>query len=365
MRLTPSLRWFAGATQPTAIDPRIFELLAHIASQGSLRAAAATIAMPYRSAWGLLQEMEVVFGGPLVRLERGRGAALTTDGTMLLRADEAATKRVGKELEALAVDIGPSGARARGSAAPVLHIAASHDPALVALQDAIPTAAGVKLQIEFCGSRDALARYRRGEVDLAGFHFVPGVAASSRPFLSFLRPSRDRLVRFVDREQGLILARARRPRVKSLGDVIRRRLRFVNRQPGSGTRLLIDAQLALEGLQAGDLRGYDKEEFTHAAVAATVASGRADVGFGVAAAAAEYDLGFVPVAREHYYLAVPEAMLRSAPIVALRHALTGPIFKELVSHMTGYDATHSGELERVDGSHPRSPMTSNMRRKGT
>ena len=74
---------------------------------------------------------------------------------------------------------------------------------------------------------------------------------------------------------------------------------------------------------------------------------------------------FVPVAREHYYFAVREAMLRSAPIVALRHSLTGPIFKELVSHMTGYDATHSGELERVDGSHPRSPMTSNMRRKGT
>lgn len=348
MRLTPSLCWFAGALRPTSIEPRVFALLAQIASKGSLRAAAAAIAMPYRSAWGLLQEMEQLFGGPLVRLERGRGATLTPDGARLLQADEVARKRLTKELEALAVEIGPPASRSRDAAPPVLRIAASHDPALVALQDAIPAAAGVKLQIEFCGSLDALARYRHGDVDLAGFHFVPGVAARSRPFLAYLRPSRDRLVRFVDREQGLIVARAQRPRVKSLADVVRRRLRFVNRQPGSGTRLLIDTQLALEGLQAGDLRGYDDQEFTHAAVAATVASGRADVGFGVAAGAAEYDLGFVPVAHEHYCFAVREAMVRSAPIVALRQALTGPIFKEMVSHMTGYDATHSGELERVD-----------------
>ncbi|MGB5103147.1 MAG: substrate-binding domain-containing protein [Steroidobacteraceae bacterium] len=348
MRLTPSLCWSAGAPRPTSIDPRVFALLAQIAGKGSLRAAAAAIAMPYRSAWGLMQEMEQIVGGPLVRLERGRGATLTSDGARLLHAEEAARKRFAKELDALSVEVGPPTALGRDSAPPILRIAASHDPALVALQDAIPAAAGVKLQIEFCGSLDALARYKHGDVDIAGFHFVPGVIARSRPFLSHLRPSRDRLVRFVDREQGLIVARARRPRVKSLADVVRRNLRFVNRQPGSGTRLLIDTQLALEGLQAGDLRGYDDQEFTHAAVAATVASGRADVGFGVAAAAAEYDLGFVPVAHEHYCFAVREAMVRSAPLVALRQALTGPIFREMVSHMTGYDATHSGELERVD-----------------
>lgn len=348
MRLTPTLCWLAGAPRPSAINPRVFALLRQIASRGSLRAAATAIAMPYRSAWGLLQEMEQIVGGPLVRLERGRGATLTPDGAKLLHADESARKRFAKELEALSVEIGPAATRGRDSAAPVLRIAASHDPALVALQDAIPVAAGVKLQIEFCGSLDALARYRRGEVDLAGFHFVPGVIARSRPFLGYLRPSHDRLVRFVDREQGLIVARALRPRVKNFADVVRRRLRFVNRQPGSGTRLLIDTQLALEGVQAGDLRGYDNQEFTHAAVAATVASGRADVGFGVAAAAAEYDLGFVPLAHEHYCFAVREASLRSAPLVALRQALTGPILKEMVSRMAGYDATHSGELERVD-----------------
>lgn len=353
MRLTPTLSWSAGADRPTPIDPRVFDLLARIASQGSLRAAAGAVGIPYRTAWGLLQDMEQTFGGPLVGFQRGRGASLTTDGATLLRADEDGRKRLSRYFDAMAVEIGPRIARSRGGGPPVLRFAASHDPALVALQDALPAAAGVRLNIEFCGSLEALARFRTGEVDIAGFHFVPGDVETARPFLRFLRPSRDRLLRFVDRDQGLIVARGNRHRVKSLADVINRHLRFVNRQAGSGTRVLIDSQLARDGLAAGKLRGYDCEEFTHAAVAATIASGRADVGFGVAAAAAEYDLGFVPVAREHYYFAVREAMLRSAPIAALRSSLAGPIFKELVGHMTGYDAKHSGHLERVDRSRRR------------
>jgi len=357
MRLTPSLCWSAGAARATPIDPRVFELLARIDGLGSLRAAADAVGMPYRTAWGLLQQMEQTFGGPLVRFQRGRGASLTTDGATLLRADEAARKKLSKDFDAMAVEIGPPIARGRGGGTPVLRFAASHDPALVAFQNALPAAAGVRLNVEFCGSLEALARFRGGEVDMAGFHIVPGDAETARPFLRYLRPSRDRLLRFVDRDQGLIVARGNRHRVKCLADLVSRKLQFVNRQPGSGTRVLIDSQLAREGIAAGQLRGYECEEFTHAAVAATIASGRADAGFGVAAAAAEYDLGFVPLAREHYYFAVREAMVRSAPIAALRSSLAGPIFKALVGHMAGYDAKHSGELERVDRSRRRRGAT--------
>lgn len=335
------------------VDPRILELLSRIDAQGSLRAACYATGIPYRTAWGMLQDMERDFGCPLVRLERGRGASLTPDGMAWLRADEAARQRLAKLLNALSVEIGAPAARSVGGNAPVLRMAASHDPALAALQDALPAAAGAKLNIEFCGSLDALARFRAGEVDIAGFHFVPGDPETARPFMSHLRTSRDRMLRFVDREQGLIVAHGNPRRLMCLADVAHRKLRFVNRQSGSGTRLLIDAQLAREGLAPGDLRGYDSEEFTHAAVAATIASGRADAGFGVAAAAAEYDLGFVPVVRERYYFALREAMLRSDPIVALRDALTGPIFRELVGHMAGYDATRAGRLERVDGNRRR------------
>ncbi|HSN69970.1 MAG TPA: substrate-binding domain-containing protein, partial [Steroidobacteraceae bacterium] len=124
-------------------------------------------------------------------------------------------------------------------------------------------------------------------------------------------------------------------------------LRFVNRQIGSGTRMLIDSQLARERVASASLRGYEDQEYTHAAIAATVASGRADVGFGVAAAAAEYGLAFVPMVRERYYLAVRAQALRSPALIALREALAGPVFRKLVGRMTGYDASHAGELERL------------------
>jgi molybdate transport repressor ModE-like protein len=322
-------------------------LLGSIESEGSLSAACQAVGVPYRTAWGMLQDLQETIGAPLVKLARGRGAALTADGAAILRADEAARRRLARVLEAISFEVGAPPIAARGAGAPVLRVAASHDPALAALQDALPAAAGVRLEIAFCGSLDALRRFQTGEVDMAGFHYVPGSVDSARPFLRRLRPSGDRLLRFVDREQGLILPRGNPRRVRRLADVARQKLRLVNRQAGSGTRRLVDAQLEREGLEPAELAGYVDEEFTHAAVAATIASGRADAGVGVAAAAAEYDLDFVPLVRERYYLAVREASLASPAVVALRGVLKGPVFRELVGRMAGYDAEHAGELERV------------------
>lgn len=349
MRVTPSLCWLPGTPGGPPIDRRLLDLLGRIAEHGSLRAACSATGIPYRTAWGLLQEIERSLGGPLVRLERGRGAALTEDGAALVRADEAARQRLSRELESLALEIGGPAGRAHRGVPPVLKIAASNDPALAALQDAVPASAGVRLNITFCGSLAALRGFKDGQVDLAGFHVVPGNVATARPFFRHLNPTRDRLVRFVDRDQGMIVAHGNPRRIRCLADVVRKRLRFVNRQPTSGTRLLIDAQLATEGLEPSALRGYDSEEHTHAAVAATIAAGRADAGIGVAAAAAEYHLGFVPLARERYYFALRETMLRSPAMIALRDALKGPIFRELVGQMAGYDAGHSGELEPLPG----------------
>jgi len=348
MRVTPAIHWTLGAPGQAPIDARLIELLARIDADGSLRAACDSLGIPYRTAWGMLQDIERAIGSPLVRLERGRGATLTGDGSALVRADEAAKRRVSRDLESLAVNIGPAATRVGGAAASVVRLAASHDPALAALQDALPAAAGVRLEIEFCGSLDALARFRAGKVDLAGFHFVPGDAGMARRYLRRLRPESDRLLRFVDRQQGLVVAHGNPYRFRCLRDVARHGHRFVNRQSGSGTRMLIDAQLQREGLSPGDLPGFAIEEFTHAAVAATIAAGRADAGLGVAAAAAEYDLGFVPLVQERYDFAVRESDAHSVAITALRNSLTGPVFRELVGRMAGYDASRSGALERVD-----------------
>lgn len=347
MRITPSLHWSLGQGGRVTIEPRLVELLGRIESKGSLRAACEAAGIPYRSAWGMLQDIERAIGCPLVRLERGKGATLTADGAAILRADEAARRKLARELEALSFDVGAQTGGGHGVDAPVVRLAASHDLALAALQDALPAAAGARLDIEFCGSLEALSRFRDGQVDMAGFHYAPGSAATAKPFLRYLRPSRDRLLRFVDREQGLILPHGNPRRVRNLADVALNKLRFINRQPGSGTRMLVDAQIIREGIRPAELKGYGDEEFTHAAVAATIASGHADAGIGVAAAAAEYDLDFVPLVRERYYFAVREALLASPAVSALRESLKGPVFRELVGHMAGYDAKHSGELERL------------------
>jgi len=347
VRVTPSIHWSLGKGGRLMIQASLLELLGRIESEGSLRAACQAAGIPYRTAWEMLRDVEHAIGAPLVRLERGRGAALTADGSALLRADAAVRRRLGRDLEAMSLNIGAPTAEARGSDAPVLRIAASHDPALAALQDALPAAAGVKLSIAFCGSLEALTRFRNGAADMAGFHDVPHGATTKRPLRQHLRPSRDRLLRFLDRDQGLILPSGNPRAIHCMADVARRRLRFINRQQGSGTRLLIDAQLEREGIEPAELPGYGDEEFTHAAVAATIASGRADAGIGVAAAAAQYDLDFVPLVRERYYLAVREALLVSPAVAALRQSLKGPVFQELVGRMAGYDAQHAGELERV------------------
>ena len=131
-------------------------------------------------------------------------------------------------------------------------------------------------------------------------------------------------------------------------DVAARGLRFINRQRGSGTRLLIDQILAHEGIDAAELAGYGHEEFTHAAVAATVASGGADAGFGLRAAAAEYGLAFLPLVRERYFLAVRARDLKSPAIARLITLLRTPDFARLARRFAGYRSGAAGSVTTLD-----------------
>ena len=112
----------------------------------------------------------------------------------------------------------------------------------------------------------------------------------------------------------------------------------MNRQPRSGTRLCFDFLLAQQKLRPGAIHGYAHEEFTHAAVAATVASGMADAGFGIEAAAREHHLAFVPVVQEHYYFAVRGPALRQPRLQALLAQLEKPAFQKLINKLPGYSA---------------------------
>jgi molybdate transport repressor ModE-like protein len=346
MRLVPALSFRLDDPAGTPVDPRLLPLLEAIAASASLAAAVEARGISYRAAWGMLRDWRVRLGVPLVLLERGRGARLTAAGRRLLEAHQAAGRRLADVLPALAVEIGGTPRTASRAAPAHLKVAASHDFALVAFAGASVASDRLELDLSFMGSLRALEELDAGRVPVAGFH-VPVGARGARelvPYLRFLDARRDRLVRFVDRDQGLILPRGNPLRVRTLSDVAARGLRFVNRQRGSGTRLVVDQLLARAKVGAREVAGYDREEFTHAAVAATVASGGADAGFGLCAAAAEYGLAFVPVMRERYFLAVRARDVDTPALARLRAALRTPAFAARVAGIPGYGADGAGAL---------------------
>jgi len=331
------------------LDGRLLPLLEAIATSASLAAAVTECGVSYRAAWGLLREYERKFGAALVRLERGRGASLTAVGANLVGAQRTAARRLARVLPGLITDIGLERGRSQAGSLQ-LRIAASHDLALLALREALPFDTGLKLDVSFTGSLQAIQEFAAARVDVAGFH-VPIEGCETlklKPYLQWLRARRDRLIQFVDRDQGLILPHGNPGKVRKFRDIATKKLRFVNRQRGSGTRLLIDQMIADGGLDPTTIDGYQMEEFTHAAVAATVASGGADVGLGLRAAAAEYQLAFVPLVRERYFFAVRAKHLESPSVARLIGVLKSPAFSKFVRHLAGYDIHAAGSVIGLD-----------------
>jgi molybdate transport repressor ModE-like protein len=338
--LIPRIRWErsrAAGGEPLALEERLVPLLQAIRERGSLTLAARALGIPYRSAWGILEDAHEVVGVPLVQSTRGRGGVLTPLGEQLLLADARARQALDARSGAVVV---PLPERTATAVRQTLAIAASHDLALAQLRDAWRLHHGIAL--EFHGSDESLAAYVAGRVDLAGFH-VPARATAADPLLAHLRPSRDARIRFLKREQGLILPAGNPKRVRALRDLVAKGVSFVNRQPGSGTRLLFDRLLAREGIDPAALAGYTREEFTHAAVAATVAAGNAGAGFGVRAAATQLGLAFVPLARERYFFACRRRELDSEPVLRFRALLASEATRAVVRPLPGYSLDAPGE----------------------
>jgi molybdate transport repressor ModE-like protein len=349
MRITPRFVWDLVGESVEPIDGRLLPLLEAVATSASLAAAVAECGVSYRAAWGLLRDYEHKFGAALVVLERGRGASLTAAGKSLVDAQHNAARRLAGLLPGLAADIGSQRGNVRSTALE-LRLAASHDLALAALREASPSETGLRLEVSFTGSLQAIQEFSAARADIAGFH-VPIAGCESlklKPYLKWLRARRDRLIRFADRDQGLILARGNPKKVRKFRDIATKKLRFVNRQRGSGTRLLVDQMMADDGIDPTAIDGYRTEEFTHAAVAATVASGGADAGFGLRAAAAEYHLAFVPLIRERYFFAVRAKHLESSAVARLIEVLKGPVLARTVRHLAGYDTSAAGSVIALD-----------------
>jgi putative molybdopterin biosynthesis protein len=338
-----------GEQQGAALANPLFELLTAVAAAGSIRHAAEALGVSYRYVWDSLRNWEQALGEPLVSWSQGRRARPTDFALKLLWAERRVRERMQPHIEALRTDLAGVLADARDERQQLLTVRASHDLALPVLQRHVAAASDLHLDLAFAGSADSLRSLNARECLVAGFH-VPRFREASAVFVRtlkpLLKPRVHRLIACSQRMQGLMVRKEHAALVSDLSDVIRLRLRFANRQPGSGTRMLVDHLLAEHAAAPESLAGYlGHIEHSHVAVALCVASGVVDAGVGVEAAALQFGLHFVPLIEENYFLACLESSLGHPGLGRLREVLSGPRWREILASLPGYrPASGPGDL---------------------
>ena len=340
--------------------PQVLRLCAAVHEHGSLSQAARSLNLSYRHAWGLIREADQAFGTPLIQLERGRGGQLTRLGEVLLWADRRIAARLSPALDSLSSELSAEMERVLSAAAPI-RIQASHGFAVQALRETL-VESGLNFDLRYTNSTDALQALARTECDLAGFHVPLGAleAAGLAPYRQALQMQPVQLINLATRVQGLMVPPGNPLSIRSMADLAARRPRFINRQPGSGTRLLIDLLLRRQGLSSEQIPGYEMWEYTHAAVAAYIASGMADVGFGIETAARRFQLDFIPLVSERYFLACRQDDASRVDLDAVRALLRAGELKRRIGDLPGYDSADCGKLTTLrqafpDQFAPRSP----------
>lgn len=273
-------------------------------------------------------------------LSRGSGVI-----TSLVRADGLAILPRGSQGLPAGAEVQVRLYRSRAELEKTIFAIGSHDMTLDLIAQFLAKRSR-RLSSANVGSLGGLVALRRGEAHLAGSHLLD--PATGEYNLSYIRQYLPeipvKVVAFVEREQGLLVAPGNPKGIHALEDLARADISFVNRQRGAGTRLLLDYYLGLLGIAPEGIRGYNQEEYTHLAVAAAIASGRADCGLGIAAAAQALELDFIPLYHEHYQLVVPAEFYASELLKPFWEVLHDSEFQQAVTCLPGYAAPNMGTL---------------------
>ena len=345
MKIGFDIRWL-NLEHNEEVDSRLFALLLSLQETGSLQTAAKESELSYRTAWDLINYWNKAFHAPLVIMERGRGTKLTSLGEELLNtkrridikyADDLINNatQFNKEIEFL------TGRKQKKK----LSIYASNDLAINYFEELCEKSQLLDIEFHSRGSLDSLKQLASSLYNIAGFHFPEGDIAKelSPEYAPYLNDEKHLYIQLATRQQGLMFKPALEDHINDINGVTRRSTKFINRQRGSGTRAIFDQLIKLNGINKKNINGYEIEEFTHTAVAAMISSGHADIGFGLKAAAMQFDLSFLPLISEHYII----AMNKSLPVnlkEEIRLLLKDEKLKSRINKLPGYSTALTGKL---------------------
>jgi molybdate transport repressor ModE-like protein len=327
----------------------MIDVLNEIRKTGKITSAAQDAHLSYRHVWNLIEQWSDFFGVPLVETQRGKGSRLTPFGEKLVWAGERMQARLGPQLENLAQELVTEIKPFLQQRPSVIRVHASHGFAVSKLRELLDREPGIGVDLRYVSNQNSLVSLAQGACDLSGVHLPRGElrAQGVRACREWLDPRQDRVISFVTREMGLMVKRGNPLKIETLEDIADRKARFVNRDHDSGTRLLFDQLLALHGIDESRINGAQQIEFTHAAVAAYVASGMADVSFGVEAAARQFDLDFIRILTEDYFFVCRQAFLETEPMRRVLDIMKGSEFHKAIATLPGYEATNTGSVHTV------------------
>lgn len=327
------------------VKPLIYKKLGR--SMDEREKVAVTLAKPLYSTLGMEEMIRVKIGQVGEKLvaapvERGAGIIMS-----LVRAD--GIIRVPRLSEGLEMDkpIEAELLRPLKEIKNSLLMCGSHDLTLDVINDFLHRLfPGYSLSSSHVGSLGGITALKRGEAHAAGMHLLDTQTGGYNvSYIKKYLPNEELLlVNLVYREQGLIVPKGNPLSIQGVEDLIKPGIKFINRQKGAGTRILLDYLLAEKGINPREITGYQKEEYNHLAVAAAVASNSVDVGMGIKSAAKALDLDFVPIIEERYDICIPKVFLLDNRVNKMMQVITNQDFKIQVESLGGYSTRQTGQI---------------------
>ena len=327
----------------------MLDLLNDIRATGKITSAAGRAHISYRHCWNLTEKWAGFFGAPLVAREQGRGTHLTALGEKLVWAGQRLQARLKPQLQNLAQELETELNEVLSQRAKIVRVHASHGFAVSKLRELLSREADLAVDLRYVSNQNSLVSLAHGGCELAGVHLPQGElrAQATATARQWLTPSEHRVIGFVTREMGLMVKRGNPRRIDSLERLLDPAVRFVNRDPDSGTRLLFDQLIEQRQLDETRINGYERIEFTHAAVAAYVASGMADASFGVEAAARQFDLDFVRLVTEDYVFVSTRQILENSAVQRVLAIMRSEEFRKAIAEIPGYAVKAAGEIKTL------------------